>query len=396
MYKNTLPKLGIAIGLALGFLCAPLSATATTYEVTDLTPVFGSWLNIDLVALNNRGEIAGTLSQARTFDDPTGSAFGFIYTNGALHNITSGYSATFDGSVKRMNDNGDIVGSIRTGGPYANTILPFVYSSSTGQLTPFGALNQYNAGWGSAEGINNVGQIVGQSEDVGPDKPTSYYNMPFLYENGVATNLGTLGGPYWSTAQAINNQGQIAGHASVTGGSLTHAFIYENGTMQDIGTIGDREGNSYAWDINDAGHIVGQADSGAGSHAFLYRNGQMIDLDVFGTYLSAAGHINARDEVLGVYVTKDNAYIPFYYSDATGSIPVDQLLDPTTGWTLQSISDINDAGQMIGFARHNGERVPVLLTPVPEASTLAQGAVGILMVAGLRLHRRRVGRPASA
>ena len=61
-------------------------------------------------------------------------------------------------------------------------------------------------------------------------------NHAFLWENGTMIDLGTFGGTH-SNARGINNYGQIVGDSNTACGAR-HAFLWENGTMSDLGTLG--------------------------------------------------------------------------------------------------------------------------------------------------------------
>ena len=63
----------------------------------------------------------------------------------------------------------------------------------------------------------------------------------FILEDGVLTDLGTLGGTR-SLARDVNELGQVAGE-SFTGGSFGGAFLWEDGVRNDMHPIvTDRSG----------------------------------------------------------------------------------------------------------------------------------------------------------
>jgi probable HAF family extracellular repeat protein len=77
--------------------------------------------------------------------------------------------------------------------------------------------------------------------------------------------------PGWfSVAFGINNAGEIVGESNASGG-MPHAFLYENGVMTDLNSLlpaGSGWTLDYATAVNDAGEIVGWGTIDGETHAF--------------------------------------------------------------------------------------------------------------------------------
>jgi hypothetical protein len=109
----------------------------------------------------------------------------------------------------------------------------------------------------TANGINDVGQIVGRFEDIPPGPPGSF---GFLYSGGNFTTLDLPGTE--TTANGINDVGQIVGSFENSG------FLYMDGRFMVLDIPGATR--TEANDINNAGQIVGTFfDSSGVEHGFL-------------------------------------------------------------------------------------------------------------------------------
>jgi probable HAF family extracellular repeat protein len=102
------------------------------------------------------------------------------------------------------------------------TVSPASAQSSDYTITDLNVGN--NGGW--AADINEHGQIVGRG-----------FLSGFLWDDGVLTDLGHLGG-YYSTPYDINEHGQVVGTSNIGSGDESHAFLWEDGVMTDLGALG--------------------------------------------------------------------------------------------------------------------------------------------------------------
>jgi probable HAF family extracellular repeat protein len=252
--------------------------------------------------------------------------------------------------------------------------------------------------------INAAGTVVGQFR-------TASHQHAMCYRNGVAEDLGTLGGHY-SSALAVNRAGQIAGWAE-TRNLDAHAFLYSAGKMRDLGTLGGA--TSQAYGINDAGEVVGAAGTRDGEdHAFRYRAGRMEDLGTLpGGRSSQARAINELGAVVGSSIGADGVSRPFIYQDrrmreivspsggageayainASGQVvgsrgvpssdashaflysdgvmwDLNALIPRSLGWELHQAVGINDAGQIVGTGVVRGRLRAFRLTPAAAPPTL--------------------------
>jgi probable HAF family extracellular repeat protein len=130
---------------------------------------------------------------------------------------------------------------------------PFLWTS--------GNVVNLNIPGGAAFALNSSGQVVGFGWE-------GEFEYAFLWDKGVITDLGTLGGRE-STAYGINEVGQVVGGSDNAAGKF-RAFIWTDGVMKGLGTLGGN--NSIASGVNRAGHVVGQAQTASGAtHATLWK-----------------------------------------------------------------------------------------------------------------------------
>jgi len=114
--------------------------------------------------------------------------------------------------------------------------------------------------------MNPAGEVVGTAE-LGHGRFELGDVHAFLWNDGVMTDLGTLGGRL-SGALGINSSGRVVGWAETADG-VRHAALWDHGTTTDLG-----EGAACA--INPSGMIAGVS----GGNAVVWDHGTMIDLGV--------------------------------------------------------------------------------------------------------------------
>lgn len=296
-------------------------------------------------SVNNTGQIVGF----STYNARHMWKHAVLWENGLKTDL--GTLGGLESYAYDINNFSQIVGSAHTvdNGPFHACIW------ENGGITDLGALPDGDDSY--AYNINDLGDIVGTSSN------SNFYYRAVLWQNGSIINLGTIPGFNGeSSAAAINNSGDIVGYGFYFDFDLfdmvNHAFVMTGGKMYDLNEITvNRTGwdIEFAWDINDAGVIVGEGKYAGSNRGFILNQ---VELTMLPPVPGIAGEMNT--------VTVTNAVagkkIFYVYGLKAGSKPV-----PGCSGVVVNIRRPVLAGSAIADA--NGEANLVAFVP-PKASGL--------------------------
>ena len=234
-----------------------------------------------------------------------------------------------NGAATEINSSGMVGGYAETAtvdpncsAPQKYQFKPVVWSNGKVQALPTG-----NDADGLVTAVNDRGDAAGSSGDCAPLNPILllYLNPThaLLWRKGVAIDLGNLGGEFNHLPHGMNNLGQVVGESDLPGDQTAHAFLASPGKkMQDLGTVQDQVDNdaySFGFGINDGGEIVGLSASADFSviRAFIRRNGALVDLNSLVTgsnslYLLTACYVDSKGEITGIALDstgQEHAYL---------------------------------------------------------------------------------------
>jgi probable HAF family extracellular repeat protein len=277
-----------------------------------------------------------------------------------------------------INNGGDAVGTAQTAVPLPPNSNGFLCVPGPNvnhallrhsrQITDVGALSPSDQNCSNALGINDKGEIAGQSENGVIDPLLGLIEVRgVVWKSGKIIDLGTFGGNQ-SAAFSINNQGQVTGFAlnaipdplsiygvfffGSTNSTQTRGFLWQNGKKRDLGTLGGPD--TFAVWVNGRGQVSGGSYTNwtpnpttglATIDPFLWENGRMIDVGTLGGTFGLPVVPNNRGQLAGSSnLAGDTAAHPFFWDRAT-------LTDlGTLGGTNGAANWLNDAGEVVGQA----------------------------------------------
>lgn len=375
---NKFPSRLSALALACGALLqtAPTFAAAPGYSVTWLGYLDNADIQSYARDINASGQVVGSSSTGLN-----GRTRGFLWTQqsgmaslGQFPECATQPCYSSDANGNTWNDNvipwaigatGSVVGDANGPGGYEHA---FLYSAASGMTAPLGVPAGRNNG---ASGINGLGDLVGH---MGGDwaTGTSGLEVGYLYKaDGTLLTLPVIGGSTAMYAYDINDAGLIVG-----GASYQMPGINANGYRP---TIWEKNQNgqysarilpgfetatywNFAHAVNASGQIVGYMQTDT-YHAFLYDNGTVTDLGC-----GMAEDINAVGTVVG-----GDASAFMYYQGARYDLNT-LVSNKAASDSIGYASGINDSGWIAGWGIHNGKTEAFVLIPDGSVSAAQPSA----------------------
>ncbi len=262
---------------------------------------------------------------------------GFVWTDGIGFDDVQPETGWYSLSIGDVSSDGSIYVGILSGG---NATQGYRANATSGQLDFLGFLPGGTVS--RATGVSGDGNVVAGWGNTS----SGYRAFRWTYDpvdlSGSMQELGTLGGAS-SFANGISRDGDVVvGNAQDASGLGIAAYWVDNGPATAIGVLQGGDESTASAANADGSVIVGQSDAASGTHAFRYAvaTATMQDLGTLGgIYSEALGVSDDGAVVIGRSGRSDGTSSGFRWSEATGTISVDDWLRQS-GVTLAT--DVTD------------------------------------------------------
>ena len=335
--------------------------------LTDLGTLPGG-TNSDIGGINARGWMVGGSGTSEI--DPftnTPSFHAVLWTGNQPMDL--GTLGGYNSNALHVDDGGQIVGISTTGTPdplsfLGESIHPVIWKR--GVIQDLGTLQQGTIAFASNQcGNGRDGLVVGFSfinSLVNPDTgvPTAH---DFFWHDGIMEDIPTLGGTFVGDeidfagypTVCVNSRGQVAGESTVSDDPfILHPYLYDHGVLTDLGTLGGSFG-LVGW-LNDAGDIVGGASTANDEsfHATLWTKGVIHDLGALdGDCGGRANAINAQGQIVGSSYSCDDIGRAVLW-DKGSIVDLNAAIAGEPSLQLIEADNINDRGEIAGRGLPSG------------------------------------------
>ena len=307
--------------------------------------------------VNEHGWISGG-SQNGLIDPLTGlpESVAILWKNkGEMINLGTLPEGGYESFATAVNDSGQVAG-------FASNLIPDPFFGTQtrtffweqGVMTDVGTLGGPDSQPFVNIGINESGQVTGTSfTNSTPNSVTGFPTTdPFLWTKaGGMQDLGTLGGNFGGP-EFLNNRGQVVGFSNVAGDLTAHPFLWDKGVLTDLGTLGGTDGDAI-W-INESGDAVGFAriPGDVIYHAVLWKNGNKrkpTDLGTVSGYgYSFAYAINSNRQIVGCVSNDANSCSAAFLWEDGQMVDLNTLIPPNSSLQLNFPTNINSRGEIAG------------------------------------------------
>ena len=355
----------LAGSLLLVLACASV-ASAQAWRLVDLGSLGGTHSCAN--AINNKGDIVGvsTLKDSKVSRAVLWSK-GNLVELGALDGFTSA-------DAIGISDAGLIVGEAWIPHAAVDKKRAITWNAKKASLLGIARAEKPGA---AAYDVNDAGLAVGRAF-IGDPGTRSGARATMLEKGTVALvpvfdlpdNAG-ISTPELATS--VNRAGTVAGaaRAMIDGKPLRRPFVYAKGVASDPLYAFDHVNPAWVNDLNEAGDLViqrvvrkpGETDAKGLWQSLIVSNGKVTEVPPLDGCVNAELRaINKKGDAVGYSWNATGGTVPMIYTGGVAINPNKALVAPTE-WNIVLLTDLNDAGQVIGVARKGEETHAILLEP---------------------------------